>query len=268
MDKRMTLVKLIAVCLTIVTAPAYAAGKVELESAEIDPGNVNSLQRGARNFMNYCSGCHSAKYVRYKTIGDALGLSEQQLIDNLMFNAEKTFETINISMRRDDSERWFGVVPPDMSLLAKARAPERGFPTFIFDVFMMYAENGPDYIYSLLTGYQDPPEDTEVQEGLHYNPYFVSGNALAMANPLSDGIVSYDDGSPETVDQYSKDISAFLMWASEPGLQDRKQRGFIVIIFLLVTIAVVSFSGARSSANRTRSVLRSPANAPMSPNAG
>ena len=68
------------------------------EHADIDPGNVNLLQRGARNFMNYCSGCHSAKYVRYNTIGKDLGLSEEQLIDNLMFNAEKTFETIQSAM--------------------------------------------------------------------------------------------------------------------------------------------------------------------------
>ncbi len=87
-----------------------------------------------------------------------------------------------------------GAAPPDFSLLAKARAPERGFPTFVFDIFTAYAENGPDYIYSLLTGYQDAPEGVEVADDSHYNPYFIGGNALAMANPLSDDIVDYDDG--------------------------------------------------------------------------
>ena len=88
----------LALLLSGCVATAFAAGDVELESAGIDPDNVNSLQRGARNFMNYCSGCHSAKYVRYNTIGDDLNLSEDELIENLMFNAEKTFETINVAM--------------------------------------------------------------------------------------------------------------------------------------------------------------------------
>ena len=127
-----------------------------------------------------------------------------------------------------------GAAPPDFSLLAKARAPERGFPTFVFDVFTLYAENGPDYIYSLLTGYKDAPEGTEISEGTYYNPYYIGGKALAMANPLSDGLVSYDDGSPETVDQYAKDISAFMMWAAEPTLIERKSMGFKVLIFLAI----------------------------------
>ncbi len=80
----------------------------------------------------------------------------------------------------------------------------------MFDIFTLYAENGPDYIYSLLTGYdQEVPEGVEVPEGTHYNPYFIAGPALAMANPLSDDVVTYDDGSPETVDQYARDVSAF-----------------------------------------------------------
>jgi ubiquinol-cytochrome c reductase cytochrome c1 subunit len=127
-----------------------------------------------------------------------------------------------------------GAAPPDFSLLAKARAPERGFPTFIFDVFTLYAENGPDYIYSLLTGYEEAPEGTEVPEGAHYNPYFIAGPALAMANPLGEGFVTYDDGSPETLDQYAKDVSAFMMWAAEPHLVERKSLGFKVMIFLLL----------------------------------
>ena len=138
-----------------------------------------------------------------------------------------------------------GAAPPDFSLLAKARAPERGFPTFVFDVFTLYAENGPDYIYSLLTGYQDAPAGVEVTEGTHYNPYFIAGNALAMAAPLSDGIVTYDDGSAETVDQYAHDVAAFMMWAAEPHLVERKQMGFIVMIFLVVFTMLLYLSKKR-----------------------
>lgn len=98
----------------------------------------------------------------------------------------------------------------------------------------MYAEGGPDYIYSLLTGYEDPPHDVEVTEGNYYNPYFINGVALAMASPLSEGIVTYDDGAPETVDQYAQDVSAFLMWAAEPHMEERKALGFKVIVFMLI----------------------------------
>ena len=130
-----------------------------------------------------------------------------------------------------------GAYPPDFSLLAKARAVERGFPTFVFDVFTQYAENGPDYIYSLLTGYPEDgeaPEGVEVPEGTHYNPYFIAGKSLAMAPPLSEDIISYDDGTPATVEQMSKDVTAFMMWAAEPKMEERKSLGFKVIIFLLI----------------------------------
>jgi ubiquinol-cytochrome c reductase cytochrome c1 subunit len=135
-----------------------------------------------------------------------------------------------------------GAAPPDFSLIAKARAVERGFPAFVFDVFTLYAENGPDYIYSLLTGYdQEVPEGVEVPEGANYNPYFIAGPALAMANPLSDGVVTYDDGAPATVDQYAKDVSAFLMWAAEPHLVERKQLGFQVLLFLAIFAMLLYF---------------------------
>ena len=106
-----------------VATQGYAAGGggSHMDPANIDPDNVASLQRGARNFMNYCSGCHSAQYVRYNTIGKTLNLSEEQLIDNLMFNADKTFETIQAAMPAADGARWYGKAPPDLSLMARAR---------------------------------------------------------------------------------------------------------------------------------------------------
>ena len=92
----------------LVSAGAIAASGIELEPAHNDPSNINSLQRGARNFMNYCAGCHSAKYVRFNTLGRDLNLSEDQLIENLMFNAEQTFDTIQATMPLDAAARWFG----------------------------------------------------------------------------------------------------------------------------------------------------------------
>jgi ubiquinol-cytochrome c reductase cytochrome c1 subunit len=82
----------------------------------------------------------------------------------------------------------------------------------------------------------------EVPEGAYYNPYFVAGPALAMANPLSDGVVTYDDGSPETVDQYARDVAAFMMWAAEPHLVERKELGFKVLVFLAIFAMLLYFA--------------------------
>ncbi|MEZ5873141.1 MAG: cytochrome c1 [Nitratireductor sp.] len=212
--------------------------------------DIGQLQRGLKIYKEVCSACHSMNLVSFRNL-EELGYSEEQV---KAFAAEYTvtdgpnsegemFERPAVGSDKFPSPfpnveaaaaANNGAAPPDFSLLAKARAPERGFPTFIFDVFTLYAENGPDYIYSLLTGYQDAPAGVEIPESTHYNPYFVGGPTLAMAAPLSDGVVTYEDGSPETVDQYSKDIAAFMMWAAEPSLVERKALGFKVMIFLSI----------------------------------
>uniref|UniRef100_UPI002942809B cytochrome c1 n=1 Tax=Morganella sp. BCCO 40_0016 TaxID=3068326 RepID=UPI002942809B len=108
------------------------------------------------------------------------------------------------------------------------------------DIFTQYVEAGPDYVYSLLTGYSEkPPVGMEIPEGTYYNPYFLSAKSLAMASPLSDDVVTYDDGSPQTVKQYAHDVSAFLMWAAEPHLEQRKKVGFRVMIFLALFAGLV-----------------------------
>ncbi len=218
--------------------------------------DIGQLQRGLKVYKEVCSACHSMQYVAFRNL-EALGYTPEQV---KAFAAEYTvtdgpnqdgemFERPAVAADRFPSPfpnveaaaaANNGAAPPDMSLIAKARAPERGFPNFVFDVFTLYAENGPDYIYSLLTGYdQEVPEGVDVPEGAHYNPYFIAGPALAMANPLSDGVVTYDDGSPETVDQYARDISAFLMWAAEPHLVERKSLGFQVFVFLAIFAALL-----------------------------
>ena len=209
------------------------------------------LQRGLKIYKEVCSACHSMNLVSFRTL-EGLGYSEAQV---KAFAAEYTVQDGpnadgEMFERPGIPTDYFpspfpntiaaaaannGAAPPDFSLIAKARGVERGFPTFIFDIFTGYAENGPDYIHALLTGYDEqPPAGMEVAEGTHYNPFFIAGKSLAMAKPLSDGQVTYEDGSPETVEQYSRDVSAFLMWAAEPHLVDRKQTGFRVLIFLIL----------------------------------
>lgn len=217
------------------------------------------LQRGLKVYKEVCSACHSMNLVAFRTLED-LGYSEAQIkalaaeytVQDGPNDAGDMFERPGIPS--DHFPAPFpneaaaaasngGAAPPDMSLLAKARGVERGFPQFIFDIFTQYAEGGPDYIHSLLTGFDEkPPEGMKIPEGTHYNPYFVSGVSLKMAKPLSDGQVTYDDGAPATVEQYSQDVSAFLMWAAEPHLEERKKTGFRVIIFLLLFSVLMYFT--------------------------
>jgi ubiquinol-cytochrome c reductase cytochrome c1 subunit len=214
------------------------------------------LQRGLKVYTEVCAACHSMQLVAFRTL-EALGYEEAQIkafaanyevedgpdSQGDMFTRPgvpsdyfpSPFPNVEAAAASNN-----GAPPPDFSLIAKARSVERGFPTFVFDIFTQYAEGGPDYIHALLTGYDEPvPAGLEIPEGTHFNPYFVAGKSLAMANPLSDGQVTYDDGSPETVDQYARDIAAFLMWAAEPHLEDRKKTGFRVMIFLVLFAGLV-----------------------------
>ncbi|OLP44357.1 cytochrome c1 [Rhizobium oryziradicis] len=230
------------------------------------------LQRGLKVYKEVCSACHSMNLVAFRTLGD-LGYSDAQV---KAFAAEYEVQdgpnaSGDMYTRKAVPSDHFpspfpnheaaaaannGAAPPDMSLLAKARGIERGFPTFLFDIFTQYQEGGPDYIYSLLTGYQEPPAGVEVAQGTHYNPYFANAAALAMAPPLAKteqgkgGQVTYDDGTPETLDQYAKDVSAFLMWAAEPHLEERKRTGFMVLVFLLIFAGLIYLTKKSVYANK------------------
>ena len=220
------------------------------------------LQRGLKVYKEVCSACHSMQLVAFRSLED-LGYSEAQVkalaaeytvqdgpnADGEMFERPgipsdhfpSPFPNVEAAAAANN-----GAAPPDFSLIAKARGVERGFPTFIFDIFTLYAENGPDYIHALLTGYDhEPPAGMTIAEGTHFNPYFIAGKSLAMAPPLSDDQVTYDDGSPQTVDQYARDVAAFLMWAAEPHLAERKQTGFSVLAFLILFGALMYLTKKR-----------------------
>lgn len=213
--------------------------------------DLGQLQRGLKIYKEVCSACHSMNLVSFRNL-TALGYSDAQVralaaeyqVTDPAPNAQgEMFQRPGIPADRLPSPfpnpeaaaaALGGAHPPDLSLIAKARAVERGFPYFIFDIFTQYAEGGPDYIHGLLTGYgETPPPHQAIAPGTHYNPYFISGPALAMAQPLTDGQVTFDDGAPQTVDQYARDVAAFLMWAAEPHLVARKATGFVVMIFLI-----------------------------------
>ena len=210
------------------------------------------LQRGFKIYREVCSTCHSMKLVAFRNLADpgGPGFTEAQAAaiaatfqvtdgpndQGEMFQRPgKLADYFPSPFPNDQAARAAlgGKLPPDMSVLAKARSYDWGFPWFIIDAFTMYQEDGPDYIHAILNGYTDAPAGFVLAPGTQYNKYF-AGGAIGMPKPLSDGQVEYTDGTPTTVDQYGRDVAAFLMWTAEPTLDARKRLGFQVMIYLIV----------------------------------
>jgi ubiquinol-cytochrome c reductase cytochrome c1 subunit len=218
------------------------------------------LQRGFKVFREVCSNCHSMKLVPFRALAEEGGpgfsdaqvksLAAEYKIKDGPNDAGDMFERPgrpsdyfpwNFANEQQARAALNGALPPDFSVLAKARSYSRGFPWFLFDSMTQYQEQGPDYIYSLLIGYGDPPGGKEMPAGMYYNHY-MPGGQIAMPPPLSDGQVDYPDGSPKTLPQYSKDVTAFMMWAAEPKLEERKRIGLEVMIFLIVFAGLLYFT--------------------------
>ncbi len=219
------------------------------------------LQRGLKVYKEVCASCHSLSYVAFRNLSEpggpgysaaqAAAFASEYKVQDGPNDAGDMFERpgrpadyFPSPFPNENAARASngGAAPPDLSLMAKARSYERGFPQFIFDFFTQFQERGPNYIHALLTGYEEnPPAGFTLTEGSHYNKYF-PGHSIKMPPPLSDGQVTYDDGSPATVDQYAKDVSAFLMWTAEPHLEARKRLGFQVMIFLVLLTGLLYFT--------------------------
>lgn len=216
------------------------------------------LQRGFKIYREVCSACHSLNLISFRNLAEpgGPGFTEAQVKQLASEYKIKDLDDKGNPIERPGrladhfpppfpnelaAKAAFGVAPPDMSSLADARTYERGFPWFVFDIFTQYQEEGPDYIAAILQGYKDPPKGFNLPPGGHYNEYF-PGHNIAMPPPLSAGQVKYDDGTPETLPQYSKDVAAFLMWASEPHMIARKRLGFQVMIFLIVLSGLLYFT--------------------------
>jgi ubiquinol-cytochrome c reductase cytochrome c1 subunit len=223
------------------------------------------LQRGFMVFANVCANCHSLKYIAFRNLAEEGGphfpeegvkalaagyqVQDGPNTEGDMFERPAVLADRFPSPFPNDQAAAFangGAAPPDLSLIAKARAVARGPFWTVIDFFTQYQEAGPNYVHALLTGYgQTPPPGVVVPEGTHYNPFFLNGVSLAMPPPLEDGQTPYPDGTPTTVDQYAKDVSAFLMWAAEPHLDARKRTGFQVMIFLIVFAALMYLTKKR-----------------------
>ena len=224
------------------------------------------LQRGYKVYREVCSACHSMNLVAFRNLADKGGPFYDAKYPNS--NDNPIVKTIAADYMVDDIDTTTGdptkrpaitadhfvapfkneyaarasnggALPPDMSVLAKAR------------------EGGPNYIHAIVTGYKDPPPGLTIGPGKFYNPYFPGdlssswkgdpnavpeGGVIGMPPPLKDGLVTFDDGTKSTIDQEATDVAAFLMWAAEPKLNERHQMGAAVIIYLLLLSGLLWFS--------------------------
>jgi len=199
-----------------------------------------AMQRGLKVYRDVCAACHGLKRIYFRNL-EALGYSEAQIKNiaaeyTVIDGPDAEGEMFDRAARPSDTfpspypnknaaKAANGAYPPDLSLIKKARA------------------NGADYLHALLTGYKEPPKyftdkNGPLLDGQYYNKY-MAGNVIAMAPPLSDGVIAYEDGSPETLEQYSKDVSHFLAWAAEPEMEVRKRTGVQVLLFLLVFAGIM-----------------------------
>ena len=197
-----------------------------------------SQQRGLQVYKEVCSGCHGMRLLAYRNL-KSIGYNDDEI---KAFAAENSVNSINddgevIERPARPSDKFVspypndkaaraangGAYPPDLSLIVKARP------------------DGANYLHALLTGYVDAPAEKKVPDGMYYNKYY-SGNLIGMPQPLYDDGVEYADGTKATPDQMAKDVTAFLAWASEPEMEERKQLGITVILFLLVLTTLSYFA--------------------------
>lgn len=260
---------LAGVALTLSVSAAMAAKAPKIEKQSWPFGGIfgtydeAQLQRGFQVYRQNCSACHSLKRIAFRNLTGPGGPNFPE--DQVKALAEEYFIKAGPNDEGEMFERpgrlsdYFpplypneqaarvangGAYPPDMSLLAKARGIPHadGVITHILtmgqEVLTGYQEAGADYIYALMTNYKEPPEDFDLQDGLYYNASY-PGKQIAMAQPLYEDGIEYQDGTPATIENQAKDISAFLMWAADPHLNERKQMGWMVMIYLLITAALL-----------------------------
>jgi ubiquinol-cytochrome c reductase cytochrome c1 subunit len=262
MHKKTTIIGAVLAAMLFAGAqPAVAAEAVVIDkqpwsfSGVFGTFDKDQLQRGFQVFREVCSSCHSARLLAFRNLSEKGGpeYSEEQ-VKALAAEYEIADPTAEGGVRPGiAADRWpspfandqeardanGGVVPPDFSVIANARGTTQPFPYWLLNYVTPYQEGGPDYIYALLTGYEEEvPEGVEIPEGKYYNHVF-PGNAIGMAPPLADDSVTYGTGEngetlAATLDQEARDVSAFLMWLSEPHMVARKETGLQVILFLIL----------------------------------
>ena len=225
------IMKKFLLALVLVPLIAGAAGEaLHLDRAPDVQHDQAALQNGAKLFVNYCLNCHGASFVRYKRLTE-LGLSEQQVIDNLMFTADKIGETMRVAARPAEQQQWFGISPPDLSLVARARASAEG--------------SGADWLYTYLRSfYRDDARPTGWNNAVFANV----GMPHVLWELQGEQVLNHETGklqlvvpgqlSPLAFDEQVRDLVGFLVWIGEPGAGFRKQLGFGVLAFLFILFGI------------------------------
>ena len=267
--------------LTLTISVALTAGFVSLAAAagETPPREKWSfsgpfgkfdraqLQRGFKVYREVCQNCHGLALLSFRNLAEAGGpgfsvaqaaavAAEYKIKDgpndagDMFKRAGRPADRFPSPFPNENAARAAngGAYPYDLSVMAKARTYERGFPWFVIDVFTQYQEQGPDYLAALIKGYGEAPTGMNMPAGMSFNRYF-PGHMIGMPQPLQDGQITYDDGTKGTTDQYAKDVTAFLMWAAEPHMEARKRIGFQVFIFLIVFSGLLYFTKKKVWAN-------------------
>lgn len=208
---------------------AWAAGSVQLDRW---PGSVSdkaALQNGAKYFVNYCLNCHGASYMRYNKLLE-LGLTEQQVKDNLMFTAEKIGEPMRVAAHPEEQKKWFGAAPPDLTVIARARASADG--------------SGADWLYTYLRSfYRDEKRPTGWNNvvfenvGMPHVLYELQGTQVRGANHKLE-LAGHGQQTSEEFDKTVSDLVGFMVWMAEPQQEFRQRLGIGVLIFLALLFVV------------------------------
>lgn len=229
------------------------------------------LQRGFRVYMDVCARCHGLSRVYFRNLADAGGpgfpeagvksLAATFQYDDLPNDEGKIVKRTGLltdplpAPYKNEKEARFaqnGALPPDLSNITKARSADADKPFYrvpdrmLVDILTGYQEGGADYTYAYITGYEEPPAGVKMGEFMNYNKAF-AGHQTAMPNPFlgGDGLVKYDDGTPTTVDNYARDVVAFLAWTADPKLEERKRMGLLVMGYLLITALLFGLAKRR-----------------------
>jgi cytochrome c1 len=230
------------------------------------------LQRGFKVYFEVCARCHGIRRLQFRNLVQPGGPSFAEAaiksfaannyqVDDVPDEQGKInkrpailSDSIPPPYPNEQAARYAqnGALPPDLSLITRARGVESGAPFYrlpdsmVRDILTGYQEGGADYVYAYLTGFTEPPGGVKLAEFMNYNKVF-PGHQTAMPNPFlaGDGLVKYDDGTPATVDNYARDVVAFLSWAADPMLDERKHLGLLVLGYLLITAVLFGFAKRR-----------------------
>ena len=236
MARRYPMLLLAALLLVAPGFAAAAAPAVPLQSANADVANQASLQRGARLYMNYCLGCHSLQYVRYNTLAEGLGLTDDQVAENLRFTGERPHDQIRIAMPKADAAGWFGLAPPDLSLTARSRGTDWIY-TFLKSFYADPASRTTGANNKVLEGTAMPHVLWELQ-GVQEAVYRQEVGTDGVSRPVFERLELVTPGqlTPAEFDQAARDLTTFLSWAGEPMQLERQRLGIKVLLFLLILL--------------------------------